>query len=51
MQKHTTWQDHIYDSNDSITDSESSNWKIRIIVRTPAAGNTKDVNRSAIKIL
>ena len=51
MQKHTTWQDHIYDSNDSITDSESSKWKIRIIGRTPAAHNTKDVNRSAIKIL
>ena len=31
------------DTNDNITDSQSFKFKARITGRTPAAGNTKDV--------
>ena len=37
------WKYQNDDPNDNITDSESFKFKARIIGRTPAAGNTKDV--------
>ena len=33
------------DTNDNITDSQSFKFKARITGRTPAAGNTKDVEK------
>ena len=37
------WQYYRDDPNDNITQSESFKFKIKIIRKTPAAGNTKDV--------
>ena len=37
------WQYHIHDPNDNITQSESFKSKIKIIGKTPAAVNKKDV--------
>ena len=37
------WQYYKDDPNDNITQSESFKYKIKIIGKTPAAGNTKDV--------
>ena len=37
------WQYYKYDPNDNITQSESFKSKIKITGKTPAAGNTKDV--------
>ena len=37
------WQYYRDDPNDNITQSESFKFKIKITGRTPAAGNTKDV--------
>ena len=37
------WQYYIDDPNDNITKSESFKFKIKIIGKTPAAGNAKDV--------
>ena len=37
------WQYYRDDPNDNITQSESFKFKIRIRGKTPAAGNTKDV--------
>ena len=43
IQKHTVWQYYKDDPNDNITQSESFKSKIKITGKTPAAGNTKDV--------
>ena len=37
------WQYHNDDPNDNITQSESFKSKIKITGKTPAAGNTKDI--------
>ena len=37
------WQYYKYDPNDNIANSESFKSKIKIIGKTPTAGNTKDV--------
>lgn len=39
------WQCHDYDSNDKITDSGSFELKEKITRGTPAASNTKDVDK------
>ena len=37
------WQYYRDDPNDNIKESESFKYKIKITGKTPAAGNTKDV--------
>ena len=41
------WQYNIDDPNDNITQSESFKYKTKITGKTPAAGNTKDVEIAA----
>ena len=42
----SVWQYYGDNLNDNIEDSESFKFKIKIIGRTPAAGNTKDIEMS-----
>ena len=44
------WQNYRDDPNDTITESESFKYKIKITGKTPAAGNTKDVKTAVLLI-
>ena len=41
------WQYYRDDLNDNITESESFKYKVKIIGKTPAAGNKKDIKTAA----
>ena len=44
------WQNYRDDPNDTIAESESFKYKIKITGKTPAAGNTKDVKTAVLLI-
>ena len=44
------WQYYRDDPSDTITESESFKYKIKITGKTPAAGNTKDVKTAVLLI-